>query len=74
MVADNLWNGDCCWSNNGRSQFFIYFMGLSSIPGVICGAIADVINLILKLFISDYSGTWLTVIGQVIGHLSTIAI
>lgn len=58
----------------GGSQFFIYFMGLSSIPGVICGAIADVINLILKLFISDYSGTWLTVIGQVIGHLSTIAI
>ena len=58
----------------GESQFFIYFMGLSSIPGVICGAIADVINLILKLFISDYSGTWLTVIGQVIGHLSTIAI
>ena len=58
----------------GESQFFIYFMGLSSIPGVICGAIADVISLILKLFISDYSGTWLTVIGQVIGHLSTIAI
>lgn len=58
----------------GGSQFFEYFVGLSSILGLICGAIADVINLILKLFISDYNGTWLTVIGQIIGHLGTIAV
>ena len=58
----------------GGSEFFQYFIGGTSIPGLFLGAIADVINLVLGIFIADYSGTWLTALGQIVGHLGTVTI